>query len=96
MDPFQFTIALPAGSDSLALLRELAGHVARLIGLSDASAERAYEKLRGVVEERMQDVNASPVSVTFERGPGEQAVTVRVGDPGKRPAGGWTWDARHP
>ena len=94
MDPFQFTIALPAGSDSLVLLRELAGHVARVIGLSDASAERAYEELRAVVEDRMKAANATPVSVTFERGADDETVTVRIDGAGRRTPHGLTWDPR--
>ena len=84
LDTFRFTMSLPADPDLLPLIREVAGHMARYLGLPDDQAQNAREMLERTVAERLSQagVNAGPIRVTFERALNGSTATVEV-----------TWDA---
>ena len=91
MDPFRFTITLPADADWLSLIGELSNHVARLVGLGESAAREAKEELQDAVRERMRTLaGRGSVEVMFERKAGEETVTVHVAEVSRR----FLWNAR--
>jgi hypothetical protein len=84
LETFRFTMSLPADIDLLPLLRDLAAHMARYVGLPEDQAQGARELLERAVADRLRQpgAGARPVRVTFERPYNASTTTVEV-----------TWDA---
>jgi hypothetical protein len=84
LDTFRFTMSLPADPDLLPLIREVAGHMARYLGLPDDQAQGAREMLERAIAERLSErgAGARAIRVTFERPSNASTASVEV-----------TWDA---
>jgi hypothetical protein len=79
VDPFRFAIALTADAESLDLLRELSGQVARAAGLDDGGARRAGTELVDAIAQRTRGgAGPAPVVVSFERREPDGPVDVEV------------------
>jgi hypothetical protein len=80
LDPFVFTVTLPARPESVALFREISAQMSRYIGLGAAEARQAGEVLNRLLADRIARVGekGGPISVSFERPLEEDTVSVEI------------------
>jgi hypothetical protein len=77
MDPFEFAVTIPAGSDYGAMIRDVVAHGARQAGSDDGAALAFGCRAEDAVRDRLDGAGGQPLNVTvrIDKGPLQVLIT---------------------